>query len=204
MIEVKPLPYDYEALAPYISKETLLFHHDKHYVGYVNKVNELIKDTDFKDLDLYALILRGSADTVYTTLFNNAAQVFNHEFYFDSLTDNEAKKEVPSFLNMVIQRDFGSLEALKTKLVEQGVALFGSGYVWLVEETGRLKVVTSKNAELPLTHGFMHPLLAIDVWEHAYYLDRQNLRVDYLNAVVQNLINWHFVSENLNKVIKGG
>ncbi len=204
MIEIKPLPYDYEALTPYISKETLMFHHDKHYVGYVNKVNELIKNTDLEHLSIENIILRAAGDTVYTTLFNNAAQVFNHEFYFASLTDKSNEKEISPATLKLIEGDFGSLDALKRQLIDKGTSLFGSGYVWLVLKEEHLKVITTKNAELPLTEGFVYPLLAIDVWEHAYYLDKQNLRAAYLNQVVNNCLNWHFVATNLKHFMNNG
>lgn len=204
MIEIKPLPYDYEALTPYISKETLMFHHDKHYVGYVNKVNELIKNTDLEHLSIENIILRAAGDTVYTTLFNNAAQVFNHEFYFASLTDKANEKEISPACLKLIEGDFGSLDALKRQLIDKGTTLFGSGYVWLVLKEEHLKIITTKNAELPLTEGFVYPLLAIDVWEHAYYLDKQNLRAEYLNQVVNNCLNWHFVATNLKRFMNNG
>ncbi len=199
MIESKELEFPYDSLEPVIFKETFSFHHDKHYIGYVNKVNELIQHTDMKDLKLEEIVLRASSDMVYQTLFNNAAQVYNHEVYFSSLTNDPQKKEVPSFLMEQIIKDFGSFEALKAELIDKGVKLFGSGYVWLVEKLGVLKVETSSNADTPLTEGFTNVLMAIDVWEHAYYLDYQNLRASYLSKVVHECLNWAFVAQNYRK-----
>ncbi len=200
MIEVKSLNYETTALEPFISEQTLLFHHQKHYVGYVNKVNELILHSDFKDLSLTEIILRSSSDTVYSALFNQAAQVYNHEFYFDSLTPASSTKDISSSLNKLIEKDFSSVENLKEKLIEVGLSVFGSGYVWLVLQENTLKVLPFSNAFTPLTSGFTTPLLAIDVWEHAYYLDKQNLRAAYLKDVVDNLLNWSFASSNLEKL----
>ena len=200
MIKAKELEFSYDSLEPVISKETFFYHHDKHYVGYINKTNELIQHSDMENLSLENIILRAAGDTLYTVLFNNAAQVYNHEIYFSSLTDDPKKKEVPSFLMEKIMKDFGSFDVLKQELIDKGVKLFGSGYVWLVEERGVLKVITSSNAETPLTKGFTNALMAIDVWEHAYYLDHQNLRAEYLSKVVHECLNWSFVAQNYQKV----
>lgn len=199
MIEAKELEFSYDSLEPVILKETFFYHHDKHYIGYVNKVNELIQNTDMKDLKLEEIVLRASSDMVYQALFNNAAQVYNHEVYFSSLTNDPLKKEVPSFLMEQIIKDFGSFEALKAELIDKGTKLFGSGYVWLVEKLGVLTVETSSNADTPLTEGFANVLMAIDVWEHAYYLDYQNLRASYLSKVVHECLNWAFVAQNYRK-----
>lgn len=198
MIEAKNLPYNLDDLSPIVSKETLHFHYEKHYKGYLNKLNELIKGTDFENLTLEKIILKAASDTVFTAIFNNSAQVYNHEFYFASMTNKEAEKKISPKLLTQIEKDFTSVEKLKEELIQKGVALFGSGYVWLVKEEGTLKVITTQNAYTPLTRGGIKPLLALDVWEHAYYLDRQNLRVDYLTKVVENCLNFAFVDKNLN------
>lgn len=199
MIEAKHLKYELTALAPFISEKTLSFHHQKHYQGYVNKTNELILNTDFENLSLEEIIFRAASDTSFTALFNQAAQVYNHEFYFDSLSPSSSTDEISSSLNRLIQKDFSSLDVLKEKLIEVGLSVFGSGYVWLVYENESLKVLPFSNALTPLVKESMVPLLAIDVWEHAYYLDKQNLRASYLKEVVNNLLNWTFVSNNLKK-----
>ena len=197
MIEFKPLAYQLDALMPFISAQTLLFHHQKHYQGYVAKLNDLISKTDFENLSLENIILKSASDTVWTAIFNNAAQVYNHEFYFNSLTGIEENKKIPLPLEKEILKDFQSIDALKEKLIEVGTTVFGSGYVWLVKEAGHLKIEAFSNAFTPLTKPDVVPLLAIDVWEHAYYLDKQNLRAAYLKDVVYNLINWSFVYQNL-------
>lgn len=199
MIEAKSLKYNLSDLEPFISAQTLSFHHQKHYQGYVNKLNELIAHTDFEGLSLEEIILRSASDTLYTAVFNQAAQVYNHEFYFDSLSPASSTKDISSSLNKLIEKDFSSVESLKEKLVEVGLSVFGSGYVWLVYEEDHLKVLPFSNALTPLVKGGMTPLLAIDVWEHAYYLDKQNLRAAYLKEVVDHLLDWSFVSSNLKQ-----
>ena len=200
MIEAKSLKYNLSDLEPFISAQTLSFHHQKHYQGYVNKLNELIAHTDFEELSLEEIILRSASDTLYTAVFNQAAQVYNHEFYFDSLSPASSTKDISSSLNKLIEKDFSSVESLKEKLVEVGLSVFGSGYVWLVYEEDHLKVLPFSNALTPLVKGGMTPLLAIDVWEHAYYLDKQNLRAAYLKEVVDHLFDWSFVSSNLKQM----
>lgn len=200
MIDVKKLDFEANALEPFISEKTFSFHYGKHYVGYVNNTNALIEHTDMADLPLEEIVLRAASDMVYEKLFNNAAQVYNHEIYFSSLTDKENKKQVPAFLMKKIEADFGSLEQLQKELIEKGTTQFGSGYVWLVEDLGRLKVVTTLNAETPLTKANLNPLMAIDVWEHSYYLDYQNLRAQYLTKVVNECVNWAFVAQNYQKI----
>ena len=199
MIEAKSLRYNLSDLEPFISAKTLSFHHHKHYQGYVNKLNELIAHTDFEELSLEEIILRSASDTLYTAVFNQAAQVYNHEFYFDSLSPASSTRDISSSLNKLIEKDFSSVESLKEKLVEVGLSVFGSGYVWLVYEEDHLKVLPFSNALTPLVKGGMTPLLAIDVWEHAYYLDKQNLRAAYLKEVVDHLLDWSFVSSNLKQ-----
>ena len=200
MIEAKSLKYNLSDLEPFISAQTLSFHHQKHYQGYVNKLNELIAHTDFEGLSLEEIILRSASDTLYTAVFNQAAQVYNHEFYFDSLSPVSSIKDISSSLNKLIEKDFSSVESLKEKLVEVGLSVFGSGYVWLVYEEDHLKVLPFSNALTPLVKVGMTPLLAIDVWEHAYYLDKQNLRAAYLKEVVDHLLDWSFVSSNLKQM----
>lgn len=159
------LPYAYDALAPAISEETMHYHHDKHYAGYVNKLNELIVDTPFAGQPLEDIIL--SADG---PVYNNAAQAWNHEFFFEQLSP-KPQKEPSGELLEAINRDFGSFDELKVQISRAAAGLFGSGWVWLAEDpSGRLAVVSEQNAGNPMRHG-MKPLLAFDVWEHAYYID---------------------------------
>ncbi|MEG2366452.1 MAG: superoxide dismutase, partial [Alistipes sp.] len=168
----KALPYEYTALQPHISEETLRFHHDKHYVGYVAKLNELILDTPFAEQPLEDIIC--SADGA---IFNNAAQAWNHEFFFESLAPQPQHAPTGGLL-AAIDRDFGSFDQLKAQMTKASLALFGSGWVWLAEDaTGKLVILALPNAGTPLTQR-LKPLLAIDVWEHAYYLDYRNRRAD--------------------------
>ncbi len=197
MIELPPLPYEPTALEPYVSEETISYHYGKHHAGYVNTTNELIAGSDLADKSLEDIILTAASDTVYTKLFNNAAQVYNHNFYWESLTANPVHKKIPPVLEAKIIGDFGSVDALKAELKNKGLAQFGSGWTWLVLEDGHLKVVNTSNANTPLTTPSQKPLLCIDVWEHAYYLDTQNLRAAYLDGVIQNALNWAFAAENL-------
>lgn len=181
--QVKELPYAYDALAPGISEETLRFHHDKHYAGYVNKLNELIVDTPFADMPLEDII--SSADG---PIYNNAAQAWNHVFYFDALSP-EAQDAPTGALKQAIDNSFGSLDAMKAQMTNACNSLFGSGWVWLAEDrTGRLSIISEQNAGNPIRYG-MKPLLCIDVWEHAYYIDYRNRRADAVKAIWP-LIDW--------------
>jgi Fe-Mn family superoxide dismutase len=190
-----PLPYAQNALDPIISANTIGFHYDKHHKGYVDTLNKLIAGSELADLSLEKLIAAtaGKADKV--AIFNNAAQTWNHTFYWRSLRA-KGGGEPPAALKQRIGASFGSLDACMKALATTAATEFGSGWVWLVLEADKLKVVKTDNAETPLTTG-MKPLLTIDVWEHAYYLDYQNRRADYVNAVLDKLINWGFAADNL-------
>ena len=190
-----PLPYAENALAPVISANTIGFHYGKHHKGYVDTLNKLIAGTDLANLSLEKLIAEtdGKADKV--AIFNNAAQTWNHTFYWRSLRPNGGG-EPPAPLKQKIDASFGSLDACKEALATAATAQFGSGWVWLVLQAGKLKVVKTANADTPLTQD-VKPLLTIDVWEHAYYLDCQNRRADYVNGVLDKLINWGFAADNL-------
>ena len=197
MINLKPLEYNFNDLEPFISERTLRFHYEKHYVSYLNTTNQLIKGSDLEDKSLEDVVLTASSDTVYTKLFNNSAQTWNHNFYWMSL--HPSKKQISSELMGQIKKNFENVENLENILVENGLRQFGSGWVWLVKEEDSVKVITTSNAETPLTKLEFKPLLCVDVWEHAYYLDYQNLRKDYMVAVVKNLLNWEFASQNFEK-----
>ena len=189
--ETAPLPYSIDALNPYISEYTLYFHHDKHYKGYADKLNALLKKSPtMQNVPLEALTKMSDKD-----VSTNAGGVYNHELYFSSLTpDYKAPSEKMSEL---IQNSFGSEKEMWTELVSAGMDLTGSGFVWLgANPNGELEVVVTENQDTPDLDKFS-PLLNIDVWEHAYYLDRQNLRRDYLTAV-QNIINWENAEKMLN------
>jgi Fe-Mn family superoxide dismutase len=189
-----PLPYGDNALDPVISANTLGFHYGKHHKTYVDNLNKLITGTELADLSLQEVITAtaGKADKV--GVFNNAAQVWNHTFYWSSLSPNGGG-EPPAALRQKIEASFGSVDACKKELSTAATTQFGSGWAWLVKDGDKLQVIKTSNADLPLTKG-LKPLLTIDVWEHAYYLDYQNRRVDYVNAVLDKLINWGFAADN--------
>jgi len=190
--ELTPLPYDKEALAPAISAETLSFHHGKHHKAYVDKTNAAVEGTDLADADLETVIAKARGSN--QGLFNNAAQSWNHAFYWNSLSPDAQKPS--GDLAAKIDAAFGSLEELNKKLADRGVGHFASGWVWLAEKGGNLSIEETHDADTLADSGF-NPLLTLDVWEHAYYLDHQNLRPDYLKQVIEGHINWGFAAENL-------
>jgi Fe-Mn family superoxide dismutase len=196
-IALPPLPYDQGALAPVISANTLSFHYGKHHKTYVETLNKLIVGTEFADMPLESIIKATARQEDHTAIFNNAAQAWNHTFYWKSLRPNGGG-DPPAVLKNLMQAAFGGVEQCKKELSKNAVAQFGSGWAWLVQDGEKLKVLKTPDAETPLTGG-AKPLLAIDVWEHAYYLDYQNRRVDHVNAVLEKLINWEFAAENLNR-----
>lgn len=192
-----PLPYALDALAPVLSADTLAYHHGKHHKAYVDNLNRLTTGTDFAGLPLDEIVLRSARHATHAAVFNNAAQVWNHNFYWQSLRP-QGGGEPPAELKRRLEEAFGSVAACKKELATASASQFGSGWAWLVADGERLRVVKTSNADLPLTQG-LRPLLAIDVWEHAYYIDYQNRRADYANAVVDRLINWEFALENLHR-----
>jgi Fe-Mn family superoxide dismutase len=192
--ELPALPYDYTALDPYISKSTLEFHHDKHHAAYVNNYNGLVKDTPFDSQAIEEVIKAVAGDASKAGIFNNAAQAWNHTFYWNSIKPNGGGTPTGALADK-ITADFGSFEAFVDEFKKAGATQFGSGWAWLVLDGGTLKVTKTGNAENPLTTGAT-PLLTMDVWEHAYYLDYQNRRPDYINDFLTKLVNWDFVSAN--------
>jgi len=191
-----PLPYADNALDPVISAKTISFHYGKHHQAYVDNLNKLVAGTEFANLSLEKIITETAGKSDKTAMFNNAAQVWNHTFYWRSLKPNGGGVP-PAALKQKIDASFGTLEVCKKELATAAMSRFGSGWAWLVVDGAKLKVVTTGNADVPLTAG-MKPLLTLDVWEHAYYLDYQNRRADYVNAVLEKLINWDFSAENLS------
>jgi Fe-Mn family superoxide dismutase len=189
-----PLPYAENAFEPVITAKTISFHYGKHHKGYVDNLNKLIAGTEFVNLSLEKIITETAGKADKTAIFNNAAQAWNHTFYWNSMRP-KGGGEPSVALKQRIEASFGSVDACKKELASAAVSQFGSGWAWLVIESGRLKVVKTANADIPLITG-MKPLLTIDVWEHAYYLDYQNRRADYVNAVLDNLINWEFALQN--------
>jgi Fe-Mn family superoxide dismutase len=195
-IILPPLPYDQNALDPVISSSTLSFHYGKHHKTYVETLNKLIVGTEFADLPLEKIVRATAGQPDHSAIFNNAAQAWNHTFYWNSLKP-KGGGEPPAALKSLIETSFGGLDKCKKELVSAAVGQFGSGWAWLVQEGDKLKVVKTGNANTPLTTN-QKPLLTIDVWEHAYYLDYQNRRVDYANALVDKLANWEFAAANLD------
>jgi Fe-Mn family superoxide dismutase len=189
-----PLPYADNALEPVISANTLGFHYGKHHKTYVDNLNKLVAGTDLADLSLEEVITSTAGKADKAGIFNNAAQVWNHTFYWNSLSP-KGGGEPPASLKQKIETTFGSVEVCKKELATAATTQFGSGWAWLVKDGDKLQVIKTGNAELPLTKG-MKPLLTIDVWEHAYYLDYQNRRADYVNSVLDKLINWGFAADN--------
>jgi superoxide dismutase, Fe-Mn family len=188
------LPYAESALEPVITAKTISFHYGKHHKTYVDNLNKLIAGTEYAELSLEKIITSTAGKPERIAIFNNSAQTWNHTFYWKSLRP-DGGGEPPTALKQKIEASFGSVDACKKELASTAVSQFGSGWAWLVLEGGSLKVVKTANADSPLTTG-MKPLLTIDVWEHAYYLDYQNRRADYVNAVLDKLINWEFALQN--------
>ena len=190
------LPYSKDALAPYISAETLEFHHGKHHRAYVTKLNELIANTEYEQMSLVDIVLKSDGK-----IFNNAGQAWNHDFYWKSMTppqrQNQEIDHIPDVLQSAINDSFGSFEELKKKFTEVGVGTFGSGWTWLVQnpQSKKLDVFSTSNAENPLRSGLI-PLLTCDVWEHAYYIDYRNDRSKFLQTFWP-LANWRFALKNL-------
>jgi Fe-Mn family superoxide dismutase len=192
-----PLPFAEGALAPVISAQTLSFHYGKHHKAYVDNLNKLVAGTEFEGQSLEAIIKATAGKADKSGIFNNAAQIWNHTFYWNSLKPGGGGAP-PSGLAQKIDAAFGSYDKFKSEFANAAVTQFGSGWAWLVAEGGALKLVKTGNAENPITKG-QTPLLTIDVWEHAYYLDYQNRRPDHVNAVIDKLLNWDFAATNLGK-----
>jgi superoxide dismutase, Fe-Mn family len=193
--ELPPLPYAKDALAPYISANTLDFHYGKHHQTYVTNLNNLTKDTPLASKSLQDVIKEAAADPAKTSIFNNAAQVWNHTFFWNCMKPGGGGKPTGSIASE-IDKAFGSYEKFAEEFKNACVTQFGSGWGWLATEDGALKVLKTSNADLPLVHG-QHALLTCDVWEHAYYLDYQNRRPDFVQAFLDHLVNWDFVADNL-------
>lgn len=188
-----PLQFSEKDLMPYMSAETLNCHHGKHLATYIKNLNDLITGTPYADMPLYEIIKQSATDTNAQKIFNNAAQVFNHDFFFRCLTPNGGG-DVPTEL----ANAFGGADKFISEFRTAAAGVFGSGWAWVVRENSEIKIMTTKNADTPLAHGIT-PLLTLDVWEHAYYLDYQNRRADFIDAYLNHLVNWNFVLENMTK-----
>lgn len=194
-ITIPNLPYAKDALAPYISANTLDFHHGKHHNAYVTNLNKLIESGDLTSETLENIIKKTANDAAKAGIFNNAAQVWNHTFYWHSMMPSGGGPPTGNIAQK-IDADFGSYDHFIKELKDAGLTQFGSGWAWLVLKNKKLAIMKTANADTPIAHG-VKPLLTVDVWEHAYYLDYQNGRGNYLDAFIKNLINWQFVNSNL-------
>jgi superoxide dismutase, Fe-Mn family len=189
------LPYDMAALEPHMSKQTFEFHYGKHHAGYVTNLNNLVKDSPMAEMSLEDVVKGSFGDASKAGIFNNAAQVWNHTFFWKSMKPNGGGAPTGA-LAAKIDADLGGLDKFKEAFKTAGATQFGSGWAWLVNDNGTLKVTKTANAENPLVYG-QTPLLTMDVWEHAYYLDFQNRRPDFISTYLDSLINWDFAAANL-------
>lgn len=186
-----PLPYPTNALTPYISQETLETHHGKHVATYINNLNNLIENTPYQEISLDEIIMKSAGKPSEKKIFDNAAQIYNHNFFFQGMCPN-CTAQIP----IEIITAFGSEEDFKKQFKSAATSLFGSGYTWLVQDGDTLKIINTANADTPMVYN-MKPLLNLDVWEHSYYLDYKNKRADFIDNFLDNLVDWDFVAENL-------
>ena len=194
--ELPSLPYASDALAPYMSSETLDFHHGKHHQTYVTNLNNLVKDTDMQDSSLEEIVVKSSKDPSMAGIFNNAGQHWNHILFWQCMKPNGGGS-MPSELESRITSDLGGIDQFKVAFIQAGITQFGSGWAWLAIDNGKLVVTKSPNASNPLVDG-MKPILGCDVWEHSYYIDYRNKRPDYLKAFLDSMVNWEFVASQLD------
>ena len=194
--ELPSLPYANDALAPYMSAETLDFHHGKHHQTYVTNLNNLLKDNELQGASLEDIVVKSSKDTSMAGIFNNAGQHWNHILFWQCMKPNGGGS-IPSELEARLNSDFGSVDQFKEAFIQAGTTQFGSGWAWLAIDNGKLVVTKSANASNPLVDG-MKPILGCDVWEHSYYIDYRNKRPDYLKAFLDSLVNWEFVTSQLD------
>jgi len=197
LLGLPPLPYHNDALEPYISSRTIEFHYGKHHQAYAANTQKLIAGTNLAKLPLKEIIQKSHGIKELVPTYNNAAQLFNHNFYWECMKPNGGGKPQGKILQ-AIEQSFGTFEAFSKTFSESAGAQFGSGWTWLVKDGNQLKVINTGNADTPAAMGTI-PLLTIDVWEHAYYLDYQNRRTDYIRAFLDHLVNWEFASENLTQ-----
>jgi len=188
--ELPPLPWAEDALAPHISAETIEYHYGKHHKTYVDNLNKAVDGTPDADLSLEEIILKAEGP-----LFNNSAQVWNHTFFWNGLSPNGGGQPTGAVAD-AINASFGSYDEFRTQITQAGITQFGSGWAWLIDNNGTLEVTKTANADLPLKHG-QKALWTIDVWEHAYYIDYRNARPKFIDVVLDNLIDWDFVNQNL-------
>jgi Fe-Mn family superoxide dismutase len=196
--ELPPLPYAKDALQPFMSAETLEYHHGKHHNAYVTTLNKLLEGSPLASKSLEEVIKASFGDASKQAIFNNAGQAWNHNHFWNWMKP-KGGGAIPGRLERKLVEDFGSTDKFKEEFIQAGVTQFGSGWAWLILDGGKLKVMKSPNAENPLAHG-KTTLLGCDVWEHSYYIDYRNRRPDYLKAFLDNLVNWDYVLELYGKV----
>ncbi len=190
--ELPELPYDYEALAPYMSRETLEYHHDKHHQAYVTNGNKLLQDSGLEGKSLEEIVKASFGKN--QGLFNNAAQHYNHTHFWKWMKKNGGGHKLPEKLAKAIDSDLGGFDKFRADFLAAGAAQFGSGWAWLAVKNGKLEISKTPNGENPLVHGAT-PILGVDVWEHSYYIDYRNARPKYLEAFIDHLVNWDYVLE---------
>lgn len=188
-----PLPYATNALAPYISQETIQTHHGKHVATYIDNLNKLINNSKYQEVSLQDIIKQSANTPGEEKIFNNAAQIYNHNFFFHGMCP-ECDTKIPT----EITEAFGGTDKFKEQFKQSATNLFGSGYTWLVRDGDELKIINTANADTPIAHN-MKPILTLDVWEHSYYLDYKNRRSDFIDTFLDKLVNWDFVAENLKQ-----
>ncbi|KAB2793349.1 superoxide dismutase [Brucella anthropi] len=194
--ELPALPYDYDALAPFMSRETLELHHDKHHQAYVTNGNKLLEGSGLEGKSLEEIVKESYGKN--QGLFNNAGQHYNHILFWKWMKKNGGGKKLPGKLEKAIESDLGGYDKFRADFIAAGVGQFGSGWAWLSVKDGKLEISKTPNGENPLVHGAT-PILGVDVWEHSYYVDYRNLRPKYLEAFIDSLINWEFVEELYEK-----
>ena len=196
-LELPALPYAYDALGPYMSKETLEYHHDKHHMAYVTNGNNALKDSPLADKSIEEICKAAFAEK-NAPLINNVGQHYNHIHFWHWMKPNGGGKKIPGRLQAAIDSDLGGYDKMRTDFIQAGVTQFGSGWCWIAKKDGKLTIMKTPNGENPLMHG-ASPILGCDVWEHSYYIDYRNLRPKYLEAFVDNLVNWDYVDEMFSK-----
>jgi Fe-Mn family superoxide dismutase len=196
-LELPALPYAYDALGPYMSKETLEFHHDKHHMAYVTNGNNALKDSPLASKSIEEICQAAFAEK-NAPLINNVGQHYNHIHFWHWMKPNGGGKKLPGRLQAAIDQDLGGYDKMRTDFIQAGVTQFGSGWCWIARKDGKLTIMKTANGENPLMHG-ASPILGCDVWEHSYYIDYRNLRPKYLEAFVDNLVNWDYVDEMFSK-----
>ena len=196
--ELPPLPYDYEALKPHMSRETLEYHHDKHHQAYVTNGNNLLKGSGLEDKSLEDVVKQSYSKNA--GLFNNSGQHYNHIHFWKWMKKGGGGTKLPGALSKAVQSDLGGYDKFRADFIQAGVSQFGSGWCWVAVRDGKLMISKTPNGENPLVHGAT-PILGCDVWEHSYYIDYRNARPKYLEAFVDNLINWDYVLERYEKAV---